>query len=50
MQRAFLIALVACTLGGQSVWCAGDVTKLQIGVKVLDHAETLSLRLIYGVL
>ncbi|KAL3151684.1 hypothetical protein ABBQ38_012669 [Trebouxia sp. C0009 RCD-2024] len=33
MQRALLIALFVCTLGAQSARGAGDVTKLQIGVK-----------------
>ena len=34
MRRALLVAVVVCAVGVQSSWALGDVTKLQIGVKV----------------
>ena len=35
MRRILLVAVLACVLGAQSAWAVGDVTKLQIGVKVI---------------
>ncbi len=34
MRRAFVISVIAIALGAQSACAIGDVTKLQIGVKV----------------
>lgn len=34
MRTAVLIAIIAISVGAQSAYAAGDVTKLQIGVKV----------------
>lgn len=46
MRTAILFAIVAISVGAQAAYAAGDVTKLQIGVKVRVLMRLITLKIV----